>query len=148
MCPTGQSRRQSLADRLDFLIRTVRPAGRDEYTYEELATAIAARGGASISGSYIWQLRMGKKDNPTKKHIEALAGFFGVPAAYFFDDDVSEKIMAELELLASMRDAGVRNVALRSTGLSTGSLEAVQAVIEQARRLEGLDEGKGQDHET
>jgi transcriptional regulator with XRE-family HTH domain len=108
-----RSEQKSFAARLDFLIRTVRPAGRDEYSYEELAAEIARQVGLSISGSYIWQLRTGKKDNPTKRHIEALAGFFGVPAAYFFDDGEAERIDAELKLVAAMRDSSVRSVALR-----------------------------------
>ena len=130
---------RSFAERLDFLIRTVRPAGRGEYSYEELAAEIGRRVGLTISGSYIWQLRTGKKDNPTKRHIEALASFFGVPAAYFFDDGEAERIDAELKLLAAMRDSGVRSVALRSAGLSRASLDVISAMIEQTRRLEGLD---------
>jgi transcriptional regulator with XRE-family HTH domain len=133
-----RSEQKSFAARLDFLIRTVRPAGRDEYSYEELAAEIARQVGLSISGSYIWQLRTGKKDNPTKRHIEALAGFFGVPAAYFFDDGEAERIDAELKLVAAMRDSSVRSVALRSAGLSKASLDVISAMIEQTRRLEGL----------
>jgi transcriptional regulator with XRE-family HTH domain len=135
---SGQQGSRTFAERLDFLMRTVRPAGRGEYSYEELSAAIADRGGPTISGSYIWQLRVGRKDNPTKKHIEALAGFFGVPASYFFDDAEAEKIDSELRLLAAMRDKGVRSVALRSAGLSQGSLDAIGAMIDQTRRLEGL----------
>ena len=120
-------------------MRTVRPSGRGEYTYEELAAEIARRVGLTISGSYLWQLRTGKKDNPTKRHIEALASFFGVPAAYFFDDGEAERIDAELKLLAAMRDSGVRSVALRSAGLSKASLDVISAIIEQTRRLEGLE---------
>jgi transcriptional regulator with XRE-family HTH domain len=89
----------------------------------------------SISGSYIWQLRTGKKDNPTKRHIEALASFFGVPAAYFFDDGEAERIDAELKLVsAAMRDSSVRSVALRSAGLSKASLDVISSMIEQFRR--------------
>jgi len=38
-----------------------------------------------------------------------------------------------------VRDADVRSIALRAQGLSQASLAAVRAVIENARRLEGLD---------
>ncbi len=138
---SGRAGGKTFAERLDFLIRTVHPPGRAEYTHEELSAAIRDRGGPTISGSYIWQLRVGRKDNPTKKHIEALANFFGVPASYFFDDDEAEKIDSELRLLAAMRDQGVRSVALRSAGLSEGSLEAIGAMIDQTRKLEGLGPG-------
>jgi transcriptional regulator with XRE-family HTH domain len=129
---------RSLADKLDHLFKTVHPAARGEYTSEEVAAGCVERGGPTISATYIWQLRHGKKDNPTKKHIEALSGFFGVPAAYFFDDDNAARIDAELVLLTAMRDASVRHVALRAAGLSSETLRAIAAIVEQARRVEGL----------
>jgi hypothetical protein len=36
--------------------------------------------------TYLRQLRKGLRDNPTKRHLEALADFFGVAPIYFFDD--------------------------------------------------------------
>jgi transcriptional regulator with XRE-family HTH domain len=133
--PRGES--STLATRLDRLFRTVRPAGRGEYSYEEVATAIRATG-VTISHTYLWQLRKGLRDNPTKRHIEALAHFFGVRPAYFFDDEVAESTDAQLEVLAAMRDSGVRSVALRTAGLSPGSLRAIRGMIEHARQIEGL----------
>lgn len=129
----------TLAAKLDRLFRTVRPAGRGEYTYEEVATAIRDRG-VMISHTYVWQLRKGTRDNPTKRHLEALAEFFGVNAAYFLDDDPAtvKRIEDQLELLAALRDNAVRTVALRAAGLSAPSLEAIHGMIEHARRIEGL----------
>lgn len=138
-----EPQRRTLADRLDYLMRTVHPPGRGEYTHEEVAAEIAAQGGPTISGSYIWQLRTGRKDNPTKKHIEALARFFGVSPLYFFDDTEAERVEAELALLAAMRDQGIRRLALRSSGLRPESLEAITSMVEQARRLQGLSNGEG-----
>ncbi len=88
----------------------------------------------------MWQLRKGLRDNPTKKHLEALADFFGGPPEHFFDEDAVERIDAELDLLASMRDADVRHVALRASGLSTQTLKAITDMIERARQLEGLED--------
>jgi transcriptional regulator with XRE-family HTH domain len=130
--------RATLADRLDRLFVTVHPKGRGPYSYEEVASGIRRQGGPTISASYIWQLRTGAKDNPTKRHLEALSGFFGVKPAYFFDDEESERIAAELDALAAMRDAGVRSVALRASGLSDKSLKIISEFIERARELEGL----------
>jgi transcriptional regulator with XRE-family HTH domain len=131
----------SLAEKLDRLFRAVRPAGRGEYSYQEVADAIRAEGGPTISATYLWQLRKGLRDNPTRNHLAALARFFGVSPAYFFDDDAVEVVDAQLSLLAAMRDASVRSVALRVAGLSVESLAAVQVVIDHARRLEGLETG-------
>ena len=129
--------RRTLASKLDHLFATVRPA-KGEYTHEEVATAIRERGGPTISATYVWQLRKGLRDNPTKHHIEALAGFFGVPPAYFFDAETAAEIDAELELLAAIRDGNVRSLALRAQGLSPESLDTIADMIERVRKLEGL----------
>ncbi len=134
---------QSLARKLDHLFRTVHPAGRSEYSYQEVANAVRDAHGAVISHTYIWQLRKGQRDNPTKRHLEALAGFFGVPVSYFFDDEaVVKEIESQLALLAALRDTKVRHVALRAAGLSSESLTSITAVIEQIRQLEGLTNSK------
>ncbi len=128
----------SLAAKLDRLFSTVVPRGGGEYTHEEVAEAIRAKGGPTVSATYLWQLRKGLRDNPTKRHLEALAGFFGVPPAYFFDSAEAERIDAELALLAAMRDSSVRGIALRAVGLSPKSLNAIKEMIERVRELEGL----------
>jgi len=128
----------TLAEKLDRLFRTVHPAGRGEYSSEHVAAVLREQGGPTISATYLWQLRNGVRDNPTKRHLEALAGFFGVDPGYFFDAEASARITAELELLAAMRDQDVRSVALRAADLSPQSLAAVRCMIEHTRRLEGL----------
>src|SRR4051794_15652581 len=129
--------RRSLADKLDHLFSVVHPA-KGEYTYDQVSKAIEERGGPTISAAYVWQLRKGIRDNPTKRHLEALADFFGVPPSYFFDEAAAHTVDTELELLAALRDGSVRDVALRASGLSEESLTAIKAMIEQARRIEGL----------
>ena len=130
-----------LAEKLDRLFKTIRPHGRSEYTYEEASAGIAARGIATMSDTYLWELRTGKKDNPRKKHMEALADFFGVSSAYFLDDnEAAARIYAELAYLQPYRDADVRGIALRITGLSAAALDAIAAVVAYARRVEGLDD--------
>jgi transcriptional regulator with XRE-family HTH domain len=85
-------------------------------------------------------LRKGVRDNPTKRHLEALADFFGVAPAYFFDDAAARRIDAELALLTAMRDTSVRQIALRASGLSPKSLDAIIEMVERVRELEGLPE--------
>jgi len=129
---------ESLAAKVDHLFRTVRPRDGGEYSFEEVAEAIRAKGGPTISATYLWQLRKGLRDNPTKRHLEALAGFFGVPPAYFFDDAETERINAELDLLTALRDAPIRQIALRANGLSAKSLQTIAEMIDRVRELEGL----------
>lgn len=142
--PQGPS---SLADKLNRLFATVHPAGRGEYSPEEVAKAINEAGEGTISPAYVYLLRKGQRDNPTKRHLELLAGFFGVTPAYFFDEEAARRIDSQLELLAAMRDQDVLQVALRANGLSTESLRMIVGMIEHTRHLEGLgrQEGDAQD---
>ncbi|MDH6135491.1 transcriptional regulator with XRE-family HTH domain [Kitasatospora sp. MAA4] len=127
-----------LAGKLNTLFRAVVSASGGPYSTDEVARTITAAG-VPISASYIWLLRKGQRDNPTLKHIEALAKFFGVPPAYFFDDGITATVNAELELLVALRDAKVQRVALRAAGLSPESLHSIGEVIERVRELEGLN---------
>lgn len=124
-----------IAGKLNHLFRTVR-RGEDEYSNKAVAEAIAEKQSVPISHTYIWQLRTGRRDNPTIQHLTALATFFGVPVAYFLDDAESARINQDLELLAAMREAGVTEIALRSADLSDSSRTAVADMISQLWRLE------------
>ncbi|MET8763195.1 helix-turn-helix domain-containing protein [Lentzea sp. NPDC004782] len=124
-----------IADKLNHLFRTVR-RGEDEHSNKAVAEAIAEQQGVPISHTYIWQLRTGRRDNPTIGHLTALATFFGVPVAYFLDDAESARIDQDLELLSAMREAGVTEIALRTADLSDGSRAAVSDMISQLWRLE------------
>ncbi|GAB3113394.1 helix-turn-helix domain-containing protein [Streptomyces calidiresistens] len=137
-----QAPRRSLAEKIDHLFAAIHPAGRGSYSYKEVEAGIRERGGPPMSASYIWQLRTGKRDNPTMKHLEALAGFFGVSPSYFFDEEASRRIDAELSMLATMRDSRVRSVAMRASDLSPETLKLIEGFIERARDLEGLNDGK------
>jgi hypothetical protein len=68
--------------------------------------------------------------------LEALASFFGVPVAYFFDDEIVSQLATQLSLLAALRDSSVRDIALRIAELSPDSLDAIRGMIEQVRQLE------------
>ena len=129
---------RTLSEKLGHLFESIHPADRGPYSNEEVAAAIRDQGGPTISATYIWLLRKGQRDNPTLKHVEALAGFFGVPPAYFFDDETTAKVDAELELLNVMKDLGVQKVAMRVAGLSPRSLDSIAEMIDRVRELEGL----------
>ncbi|MFI6686434.1 XRE family transcriptional regulator [Streptomyces sp. NPDC050485] len=127
---------QSLAERIDALFRTVRRPDHSPYSNEEVARACRESSGETFSATYLWQLRTGRRDNPTKRHLEALAAFFQVPVAYFFDDAESARIAEEVALLSAMRDAGVRDVALRAVSLSPDGLGTVRDLIDAIARRE------------
>ena len=94
--------RLSFAEKLEHLYATVHPRGRRPYSMDEVAVGIAEQGGEPVSASYLWMLRRGQRDNPTIKAVEAIAKFFGVPTAYFFDDQVTGEMDKQLELLAKL----------------------------------------------
>lgn len=85
-----------------------------------------------------WQLRTRKRDNPTRKHIAALAKFFGVSPLYFFDVEDEDEAAVPAEVMSALADDAVRDMALRAVGLSKQSLGAIQSMIDNARRIEGL----------
>ena len=125
------------ASRLDHLFRTVHPHDRGPYTPAEVAAAInAAAGGDVISATYMWQLKTGRRDNPTYKHLIALSRFFGVSPAYFFDEAETERGAVPPEVALALRDDAVRDLALRAAGLSEHSLKAIASMVDSARALE------------
>ena len=126
----------TLAEKIDRLFRVVRRPSREQFSHEEVARACREATGETFSATYLWQLRTGRRDNPTKRHLEALAQFFRVPVAYFFDDDQGAAITAELELLGALRDAGVRNMALRAVNLSPEGIDTISEMIEVLARRE------------
>lgn len=132
----GSTDGQTFTQRLNHLWETVHPLGKP-YTYDQVAEGLSALG-YEISVSYLWQLRNGRRENPTLQHIRGLAAFFGVPAAYFLDPEETKRIDEELNVIAAMRDAGVRNVALRTHGLSERDLAALDAMISSLREARGL----------
>ncbi|MFJ6017596.1 transcriptional regulator [Streptomyces sp. NPDC092952] len=137
-------RRVSLAEKLGHLFDvTVNPATGRRYTNAEVSQSIAQEcGGVRVAESTIASIRTGVKPNPTLKTIEALARIFKVAPDYFFPDfDVDEtaKVQASFELIRAVKDSGLQGIAMRANGLSPASLEMITAVINQARRLEGLD---------
>jgi ESX-1-secreted protein regulator len=128
----------AFAERLNRLFDTVHPPDRGPYTNQEVAKLLRERGGPTLSHVYLWQLRTGRRDNPTRRHLEALAGFFGVPVAYFFDDDTAAKVASELEFVQQLRENKVQRVAARVAGLSPQSMEQILAAIEHIREQEGM----------
>ncbi|CAL9278664.1 helix-turn-helix domain-containing protein [Streptomyces sp. SudanB91_2054] len=142
---------EKLAVRLNHLFATVRAKSGQEYSNEQVASAIR-QAGTPISQSYIWQLRKRKKTNPTLKHLQGLANFFGVPAAYFFDDEVARSVDSKLDALlteqarlAQAVDNGeVRLMALRAGELSPGRRKQVMELLDVVYRLEQAEQGKSE----
>lgn len=140
----GRPVRRTLPEKLEYLFATVRPPGGlgREYTHQEIADR-AAEAGEQVSASYVWQLRKDPTKNPTIRSLEALAKAFGIPVAYFFNDETAAAVEANLELIAALRNEHVRGVALAASDLSPESLQAIMQMIDRAREWEGLGTWEG-----
>lgn len=124
------------AARLNHLFDTIVSADGKPYSNEAVINGIAAKGGPTISKGYLSELRSGKKDNPTLKHIEALAGFFEVDPAYFVGtDDSATKIADDVQVATAMSDAGIKSIALRTARLSAVERELIATLVEQVGKL-------------
>jgi thiamine monophosphate synthase len=71
--------------------------------------------------------------------MAALANFFRIKSAYFTDDEYYEKLDRELSWLSTMRDEGVRQIAVRTIGLSSQSQQNLVERVDELRRAEKLD---------
>lgn len=133
-------KRTTLAERLDHLFRLVHPVGA-EYSWREVAEGINKRGVTITSAAYIEQVRRGEHDNPPQRLLENLADFFGVPVAYFSDDELADRVDSQLELLASIRDEGVGHITWRrdvqslSPEQRRAAAATINEVVGETRRL-------------
>ncbi len=134
---------RSLADNVNWLIDTARPAGRSPCSNAEVAGLIEQTTSERVSHTTIWKLRNGQAANPQMKLIEAMARTFGVPPGFFFEDfsDGQAGLLHEqVELLALARNARVSSTQLRVIlGWST---EIRQAVIHLISALTAQDEAQ------
>src|SRR5271166_2175260 len=106
--------------RLNRLFDTVYPPGRGPHTSAEVIASLKSEG-ITMSAPYLSQLRSGNRTNPSAATMAALANFFRIKPAYFTDDEYYEKLDKELSWLMTMRDEGVRRIAVRTIGLSSQS---------------------------
>jgi transcriptional regulator with XRE-family HTH domain len=136
----------TLAEKLTWLIDRAHPAGRGPYSNAELAALVGQVTGEKVSHGVIWELRTGRKANPTKRVIEALAQTFGVPAGFLLDDygaGQAQLLAGEVELLALIRDAGVDQVQLRAfLALPREAREAMTGLIQYTARAEAARKGR------
>lgn len=130
--------KSELSEKLNKLFEIMRKPNAPALSNAAAAEAITRKTGVSISPAYLWQLRSGIKTNPTVQHLRAIATFFGVPASYLIDSGMDPEIDAQLNLLQALRDSGVRDLAMRASGLTPQALTSLAAMVDHARQLEQL----------
>ncbi|MBV8786958.1 MAG: transcriptional regulator [Mycobacterium sp.] len=124
--------------RLNRLFDTVYPPGRGPHTSAEVIAALKAEG-ITMSAPYLSQLRSGNRTNPSSATMAALANFFRIKSSYFTDDEYYEKLDKELAFVSTLRDDGVRRIAMRVSELSPEGQLDVMERINELRRSEHLD---------
>lgn len=128
-----------LAERLNALFERVPQPGTTRlYNNQSAAKAISATG-VSLTGTHLSLLRSGKRNNPSARLLAAIADLFDVPITYFFDAELAQKIIHDLDLLAGLRDTQVRAILARAADLNDRHNVDLQALLDQINRLEGSD---------
>lgn len=121
-----------VTEKLDFLFSTILSPDGDEYTYKEVAEGTKG----VVSTSYVWNLRKGKKRNPSRDKIEALARFFNVSPSCFFDEvDIKKTLRLDERILEAINDPKIREIALRALDLNKKSKEFILAMVRKAKEL-------------
>lgn len=127
-----------LADKLNHLFASVpRSAGSDRPHVNSTAAEALQQYGIRVTSTHLSHLRAGRRDNPSARLLAGLAKLFGVPMGYFFDEDLEREVNQQLATLVAAREARLQTLMMR--GVSPESLEQVEGILEQIRRLEGFE---------
>jgi len=129
-----------LAGRLTYLVALTRGHSGRPMSLNELVAAVHGATGVRIGRSTLNKLLEGNITNPHLHTIAALARFFGVPIEFFTQDEVADRVVAEVDLLRALQSRGVHSLAVRAEGLSDASLRLLANLVDQARVAEGLDQ--------
>jgi transcriptional regulator with XRE-family HTH domain len=136
----GDQGKGVIARRLGRLFETVQPLGRP-YTLREVVDGVNTAAGENLlSFQYLSQLRKGDRAHPGYAVLEGITKWFGVSVNYFSDEEIFQRTDDELQVLALMRDSGIRSLAFRAAGVSEESLAMVAALLDKVRQAEGLPE--------
>ncbi|WP_460399138.1 helix-turn-helix domain-containing protein [Actinophytocola sediminis] len=126
--PPDQPR--TLAEKLNYLLDRIRRDDGRRFTHAQVADAVARSTGRPCDRGYISQLCSGTRDNPTMIVLEALADFFDVSPAFFFDDARSRHIAEQIELAIALQDPDTRALALEMLArLEPDDVDAAATVI-------------------
>lgn len=134
----GADKDSELSVKLNRLFEIMRKPSEPPLSNAAAAEAITKATGVSISSAYIWQLRNGLKTNPTVQHLRAIADYFGVPPSYLIDRESDQQIEAQLTLMQALRDSGVRDLAMRTSGLTPEAISSLAAMVDEVRKLHDL----------
>jgi transcriptional regulator with XRE-family HTH domain len=139
--------RTSLSSKISFLFSTVLGPNGELFTPRTLAAHIQERYEVKISHTYLWQLRTGERDNPTKQHIEVLSSAFGVTPAYFFADDEAYlgRVRNQVRALQAMKTTKVDALQARVIELNDAEPEVRDRIAQLINLALDLHRDGGRD---
>jgi len=116
--------KQTFAQKLEKLFKTITKSNGEEYSREEIEVGT----NKAITSSYLYRLRTGKSTNPTIDKVQAIADFFNIDPAYFFEEDDKEPTPDPNRLVA--------NIAFRASHMDMKAVEDMLQMIKTLREAE------------
>lgn len=128
---------QILARKIDLLLDVVVTTEGKPYEFQDIQSALAEKG-VKLSRTRWHHLKSGDATvrQPTEV-VTALAEFFEINPDYLLksDGEVPERIQHELELLAAMRRAKVKEFATRTLAeVDNETLDAIAALLDDSKK--------------
>jgi transcriptional regulator with XRE-family HTH domain len=143
----------TMSERLQYLLETHRRPNGKKWSIRQIVTNLNERGYTQINRQIVAGILNGDADDPRLSHLQALADFFAVPVAYFYEPDHP---LAKEEALISeaMRDANIQRIVLEMAGLQKAGRAQVAKLypvmlklIEEVRSQEqGMPSENGSTH--
>ena len=128
------SPQRELARKLNLLLDVVVAEGNTPHTYKQIAAGLQARGLSLSRARWAYMIT---GDGPLVTDIDLLTGigeFFRIPPEYLLgsDDDLPERVDAQLAFVRSLRAQRVVNFAARTLGdVSPETLRSITALLEE-----------------
>ena len=128
---------QILARKIDLLLDVMVTADGRPYEFQDIHTALAEKG-VKLSRTRWHHIKAGDATvRQPPEVLTALAEFFQVNPDYLLNSDggVPERIQHELELLAAMRRAKVKEFATRTLAdVDNETLDAIAALLDDSKK--------------
>jgi hypothetical protein len=134
--PESSDPEPTLAARLDRLFETFHSRSEPEQTAAAVASSVGCILGVPVAATAITRLRTGHgADPPDQRLLGGLARHFGVRADYLTGSGAEVTLLHnKLKLLADVRDAGMRRLALRGGAADPELLDTVLEILNSLDR--------------
>ncbi|MFF3664902.1 helix-turn-helix domain-containing protein [Microtetraspora malaysiensis] len=103
--------RPTYGQKLVRLRETKLKEGGRPYSLQEISAGIraASRGKVTLSAASLSKIERDVTEEPSLRHLTAIAKFFGVPVTYFVDDVAGEQMYESMAALIAFRNSKVRD---------------------------------------